>query len=212
MIAIIDYGAGNLASVERAVRQVGFTGRVTRDPEAVGKAGRVIFPGVGAAGQAMAEIRSLAVDRALREAFKTGKPILGICIGAQVVLEQSEENSTECLGILPGRVQAFPPGLADEAGRPLKIPHMGWNGVRVLQRHPVLEGLRPIDEFYFVHSYYPRPADQEHVLGVTSYGMEFPSIIGYRNLIACQFHLEKSGPPGLRMLRNFCAWDGRHAE
>ena len=211
-MVIVDYKAGNLTSVARALRKLGVACRVSERPEDVAAAERVVFPGVGAAGAAMADLQRLGLDSALRRAFADGKPILGICIGAQIVLERSKENLTDCLGLLPGEVRAFPPDLADpEQGR-LKIPHMGWNGVRLTLPHPVTAGLRDGDEFYFVHSYYPRPSQEGHVFGTTRHGMEFASIIGYKNLIATQFHVEKSGPPGLRMLADFCRWDGRHAE
>lgn len=212
MIAIVDYEAGNLASVERALRRVRAECCVTQEPEALMKAERIVFPGVGAAGKAMAELRRLGLDQALAHTFRKGTPILGICIGAQIILERSAENQTPCLGLLPGEVAGFPDSLPDGEGRNLKVPHMGWNSVRVIRPHPLFEGLREADEFYFVHSYFPRPSAVEDVYGTTHYGITFPSVIGHRNLVACQFHLEKSGPPGLRMLENFCRWDGRHAE
>jgi imidazole glycerol-phosphate synthase subunit HisH len=204
-IVIIDYKAGNLTSVERAVEAVGAAGEVTRDPEAVARARRIIFPGVGAAGKAMATLRELKLDQALIQAARQGVPILGICLGAQIILEHSEENDAPCIGLLPGqtRALAFKPGL--------KVPHMGWNKVRLLRPHPVLKGVPPQAEFYFVHGYYPAPASPEMVLGVTEYGMEFPSIIGRGNLVATQFHPEKSGRAGLVLLKNFLAWDGRDA-
>lgn len=212
MIAIIDYEAGNLKSVERALRYLDFPCRVTRDHKEILAAERVIFPGVGAAGKAMADLRRLGLDGVLRKTFATGKPLLGICIGAQIILEHSRENDAECLGLMPGEVKAFPEPLLDDANRPLKIPHMGWNAVQKLRSHPVLENFRAGDELYFVHAFYPLPASSEMILASTEYGMEFPSIIGYKNLLATQFHLEKSGPPGLRMLYNFCKWDAANAE
>ena len=205
-IVIIDYQAGNLTSVERALEALGAKGEVTQDPGAVARSRRIIFPGVGAAGKAMSTLRDLKLDQALIEAFKKGVPILGICLGAQIILEHSEENDTPCVGLLPGRTRALPfkPGL--------KIPHMGWNRVRLLRPHPVLQGVPPQAEFYFVHGFYPAPAVLEMVLGVTEYGVEFPSLIGKGNLVATQFHPEKSGRAGLALLNNFLAWDGRDAE
>lgn len=212
MIAVIDYKAGNLKSVERALKKLGFPCRVTRNKSEILEAERVVFPGVGAAGKAMEDLVEIGVDVAVREVFRSGRPILGICLGAQVVLGWSEENETKCLGLLQGKVVRFPEGLASSAGEPCKIPHMGWNGIALRRRHPVMEGITPADEFYFVHSYYPLPEKKEKIIAVTEYGKEFPSVIGFRNLIAMQFHPEKSGTAGLRILQNFCAWDGGHAE
>lgn len=213
MIAIVDYRAGNLTSVELAVRHLGFDCRVTQDPRVVREAERIIFPGVGAAGRAMGELRRMGLDHALRESYKEKKPILGICLGAQIILEESEEDGARCLGFLPGRVRRFPQELRSPSGERLKIPHMGWNGVRRGGReHPVLKGWESGDEFYFVHSFYPDPVESGHVVGWTDYGIAFPSIIGTGSLVATQFHPEKSGRSGLRLLQNFCQWDGAGAE
>ena len=201
-MVIIDYQAGNLTSVVRSFKALGVEGRVTQDPAVVAAASRVVFPGVGAAGKAMATLRELGLDRALKESFRKGTPILGICLGAQIILESSEENDTPCLGLLPGHTRALP----HKSG--LKIPHMGWNRVRFLRPHPVFQGLPEEAEYYFVHSYYPDPAEAAMVLGVTEHGVEFPSALGWRNLVATQFHPEKSGRYGLKILENFLAWDG----
>ncbi len=209
MIAIIDYKAGNLKSVERALRKLGFACRITHDGEEILHSERIVFPGVGAAGKAIDDLIHLGLDNVLSQAFDAGKPILGICLGAQIILDKSEENNTPCLGLIRGEVKLFPSPLVSAEGERLKIPHMGWNGLNVIRRHPVLEGIMPSDEFYFVHSYYPVPALDQFVIGTTDYGFEFPSTIGYKNLIAMQFHPEKSGVPGLKILKNFCTWDGR---
>ena len=206
MIVIIDYQAGNLTSVVRSLKALGVEGTVTQDPAVVAQATRVIFPGVGAAGKAMATLRELGLDQALRQSFQRGIPILGICLGAQVILEHSEENDTACLGLLPGRTRALP------RGEGLKIPHMGWNRVRFLRDHRIFKGLPEGAEYYFVHSYYPAPAEAAMVVGVTDHGLEFPCAIGWRNLVATQFHPEKSGRFGLQILENFLAWDGSDAE
>ena len=205
-MVIIDYQAGNLTSVVRSFKALGVEGRVTQDPAQVAAASRVVFPGVGAAGKAMATLRELGLDRALQESFRKGIPILGICLGAQIILESSEENDTPCLGLLPGHTRALP----HRSG--LKIPHMGWNRVRFLRPHPVFQGLPEEAEYYFVHSYYPDPAEKAMVLGVTEHGVEFPSALGWRNLVATQFHPEKSGRYGLKILENFLAWDGADAK
>lgn len=207
MIAIIDYKAGNLTSVARAVTHLGFACVVTHDISTIRRAQRIIFPGVGAAGAAMSSLKQLGLDEVLAEQTAAGKPILGICIGSQVIMNHSEENDTRCLGLVAGRVAAFPAGLADENGRSLKIPHMGWNRIRLRSEHPFLSGIRPEDEFYFVHSYYPVPDDSRAVLATSEYGVSFASVIGLGHLVATQFHLEKSGRPGLRMLKNFCTWN-----
>lgn len=206
MIVIIDYQAGNLTSVVRSLKALGVEGTVTQDPAVVARASRVIFPGVGAAGKAMATLRELGLDQALRQSFERGIPILGICLGAQVILEHSEENDTACLGLLPGRTRALSRGAG------LKIPHMGWNRVRFLRAHRIFMGLPEGAEYYFVHGYYPAPAETAMVVGVTDHGVEFPCAIGWRNLVATQFHPEKSGRFGLQILENFLAWDGSDAE
>jgi imidazole glycerol-phosphate synthase subunit HisH len=206
LIIIIDYHAGNLTSVVRSLKALGVKAAVTQDPTVVAQASRVIFPGVGAAGQAMATLKALGLDEALGDCFARGIPILGICLGAQIILEASEENDATCLGLIPGRCRAL---LRHEN---LKIPHMGWNRVRFLKPHPVFQNLPERAEYYFVHSYYPAPAQQTMVLGVTDHGLDFPSAIGRRNLVATQFHPEKSGRFGLQILNNFLAWDGSHAE
>ncbi len=209
MIAIIDYKAGNLKSVERALRKLGFSCSITHKRKEIVLSERVIFPGVGAAGKAINDLKSMGLDKILEEALVTGKPILGICLGSQIVLDKSEENNTPCLGFIKGDVKKFPSPLISKEGERLKIPHMGWNSVQVNKKHPVLEGIKDSDEFYFVHSYYPAPLSDQFLIGTTDYGLEFSSVIGHKNLIAMQFHPEKSGVPGLRILKNFCTWDGR---
>ena len=209
MIAIIDYKAGNLRSVERALKILGFDCRITSDRKEILAADKVVFPGVGAAGKAMANLKHLGLDGVLKQVFKDKKPFLGICIGAQIILDKSEEDRVHCLGLIPGEAKPFPVPFISDDGERFKIPHMGWNGLRLIKKHPVLSGIRPEDEFYFVHSYYPMPTFDGHVIGTTEYGIRFPSVIGDNNLIAMQFHLEKSGNPGLRILKNFCHWDGQ---
>jgi len=212
MIAIIDYKAGNLRSVERALRGLGFACRITHDRDEILTADRVVFPGVGAAGRAMADLRGLGLDWVLGQVLEEGKPFLGICLGAQIILERSDEDHAACLGVMAGEAKSFPVPLPSPDHGRLKIPHMGWNGVTHARKHPVLKGIGPGDEFYFVHAYYPAPASEDHIIGTTDYGIRFPSVIGRRNLIAMQFHPEKSGRPGLRILKTFCEWDGNHAE
>ena len=208
MIVIIDYKAGNLTSVARAVTHLGHAVEVTHDLGRIEQAERVIFPGVGAAGTAMANLRELGLDQALRRALDQGKPVLGICLGTQIIFAASEEDGgTACLGLLPGRVRKFPMPLL-EHGQRLKIPHMGWNRVAWRGAHPVFAGLPEAAEFYFVHSYYPEvdQGSENIIVGTTTYGFPFTSAVARDNLVAVQFHPEKSGPAGLRILENFCQW------
>ncbi|MCC7490765.1 MAG: imidazole glycerol phosphate synthase subunit HisH [Fimbriimonadaceae bacterium] len=206
MVAIIDYEAGNLTSVALAVRHLGFVGEVTQDPAVIASAERVIFPGQGAAGSAMANLRRLGLDQPLRAAIADGRPVLGICIAHQLIFDHTaEDGGVACLGLLPGPVIRF-----DFAGRRVKIPQMGWNAVELQTAHPVFEGFESGWECYFVHSYYPVPADPALTLASTEYeGLSFASIVGRDNLISTQFHPEKSGRAGLTLLRNFLTWDGR---
>ncbi|MDX1709095.1 MAG: imidazole glycerol phosphate synthase subunit HisH, partial [Desulfobacterales bacterium] len=203
--AIIDYDAGNLASVQRAVSHLGVECVITKEEAAIKAAERIIFPGVGAAGAAMQSLQRYSLDRVIKEELARGKPVLGICIGSQIVLTHSEENDTPCLGIIEGSVRSFATDFQTE-GQKLKVPHMGWNGVDIKQAHPLLSGVSADDEFYFVHSYYPQPQNPDCVYAVTEYGISFASILGHNHLFATQFHLEKSGPPGLKILDNFCKW------
>jgi glutamine amidotransferase len=204
MITIVDYNAGNIRSVLRACAEVGADAFITSDPAKVAAAGKIIFPGIGAAPSAMEYLEKTGLDAALKNAFAAGVPILGICIGAQIVLESSEEGDRPCLGLVPGRTVRFQ--LDD---RRLKIPHMGWNEVRVARPHPLLEGIKKGDEFYFVHSYYPRPAEGKNVYAVSSHGIDFCCALGSGNLFATQFHPEKSGRLGLELLERFMKWGGK---
>jgi glutamine amidotransferase len=211
MIGIIDYRAGNLTSVARALDYLREPYRITADEQVLEQADRIIFPGVGAAGDAMANLRQSRLDRLIPKLIEGGKPMLGICLGTQVIFEHSEENDTPCLGIAPGRVKKFPDAL-NEQGRNLKIPHMGWNAVIFRRPHPVFDGLPEAAAFYFVHSYYPAPADDTWIIGMTDYGIRFCSAVARNNLAAVQFHPEKSGRPGLQLLANFCRWGGCDAQ
>lgn len=207
MIAIIEYNAGNITSVARALHSIGQDFVITDDTKMLNAASHAIFPGVGAAGEAMAYLKDKKLDRWLKQCFQSGKPILGICLGTQIILDRSEENNTDCIGLVAGSTKRFPNSLKS-AGSALKIPHMGWNSVNLKQNHPVFADIDPAAEYYFVHSYYPSPESEATVLGTTDYGMTFCSVLAMKNLIATQFHPEKSGRPGLQILKNFCAWRG----
>ena len=206
MIVIIDYKAGNLTSVRLAFEHIGADVIVTDKPEMIVKAERVVFPGVGAAGSAMNNLCSLGILDSIIEVVETGVPFLGICIGMQLLFEHSEENSgTDCLGLIAGKVKKFEP-----ADKFCKIPQMGWNAVKIVKEHPVFESIEDESEFYFVHSFYPRPAQKADIIGRTDYaGVTFASAAGRDNIIATQFHPERSGAIGLRMLENFCKWSGK---
>ena len=205
MVIVVDYNAGNLTSVRLAFESLGIPAKVTSSPEDVLAAERVVFPGVCAAGAAMENLRQLHLLEPLRRVVSEGTPFLGICIGMQVLFDSSEEDGgVECMGVVPGAVKRFRP---DD---PLcKIPHMGWNTVQSRREHPVFAGIENGSEFYFVHSYYPSPSDPGMILGETDYaGVRFASVVGKGNLIATQFHPERSGRIGLRVLGNFSSWDG----
>lgn len=198
-VVIVDYGAGNLRSVSRAVAHCGHEAIISGDPAAVEAADVVIVPGVGAAADTMRNLRRRGLVEPIRAFVAGGRPYLGICMGFQALLTASEEDGEHpCLDIVPGRVLRLPGGL--------KVPHMGWNQVRRRQRHAVFEGIPESAYFYFVHSYYPAPDDGETVLGETDYGVTFASALARDNIIATQFHPEKSGDVGLVFYDNFLRW------
>jgi glutamine amidotransferase len=202
MIAIVDYKAGNLTSVARALEYLGHSCEITDRPERVRAADRVILPGVGAAGATMENLHALELDEVLRnDVACTGKPFLGICIGIQVLLDRSEEDDARCLGIIAGRVVRFPAAVD---GRPLKVPQIGWNRVRQVRPHPIFRGIPDNTHFYFVNSYYALPDDSALSIAASDHGVAFCAAIARDAVVATQFHLEKSGAAGLRLLDNFC--------
>ena len=203
MIAIIDYDAGNLTSVARALTYLGHKNEITADPETIRRAERVIFPGVGAAKATMQALQKRGLDQGLTDFYRTGKPMLGICIGIQILFEHSEEEDATCLNLLPGRVKKIPATPTQTENPIRKVPQIGWNEVQQTRPHPIFEGVPNPAHFYFVNSYYPEPEREEIIIGKTEYGLQFCSAIAHENLIATQFHLEKSGRVGLRMLNNF---------
>ena len=196
MIAIIDYGAGNLRSVANAISKLGYQPRVTSRAEDLLEAKAVILPGVGAAGDTMKSLRSLGLVAPIKQFIDDNRPFFGICIGLQVLFTGTEEGGWhDCLGIIPGRVKKLPGGQ--------KVPHMGWNQVQQRISHPIFEGIPDKADFYFVHSYYGEPEDRSLVAGETEYGVTMGSVIARSNLVATQFHPEKSGEYGLKMYANF---------
>lgn len=203
MIAIIDYEAGNLTSVARALTHLGSKNVITADAETIMAADRIIFPGVGAAKATMQTLQKRGLNRVLTDFYRTGRPMLGICIGIQILFEHSEEEDAACLGLLLGQVKKYPVSSTGSENGVLKVPQIGWNEVHQTQVHPIFEGVPNPAHFYFVNSYYPDPQEPQIVIGRTHYGLDFCSTIAYENLIATQFHLEKSGRVGLKMLNNF---------
>ena len=203
-VIIVDYGAGNLGSVYRACEAVGLNARVSGDPRAIVEADRIIFPGVGTAESAMVTLSRLGLDEALLTFARSGRPLLGICLGLQVLLDRTEEGDRACLGLIPGQCRRF-----DFEAAELKVPQIGWNAVNTLQDHPIGKGMPTAAEFYFVHAYYAVPTFETDVIAQTTYGDQtFASVIGRDNLFATQFHLEKSGRFGLELLAAFGEWDG----
>lgn len=202
MLAIVDYEAGNQTSVLRGLASQGIPAKITADAGELFAARGVIFPGVGAAGQAMELLTRTGLDAVLKELVRRGKPLLGVCLGCQILLDRSEEADTATLGLVKGRCVRFDPSLRDEAGDPICIPHMGWNGYTLKRSSPLFDGISADAEFYFVHGYYTEP-EPDLVIATTYHGKEFCSVFGREGLWAVQFHPEKSGRPGLRLLKNF---------
>jgi len=207
-IAVVDYGMGNLRSVSKALEHVapGAEVKVTAQPDDLRLAGRVVVPGQGAMPDCMRELRARGLSEAVIEATRT-KPFLGICIGLQMLFERSDEGGVEGLAVLPGNVRRFPPGLEDDSGNRLKIPHMGWNEVVQEMRHPLWTGIADASRFYFVHSYFVVQAGEEDTTsGRCTYGLPFTAAVARDNIFAVQFHPEKSQAAGLQLLRNFVHW------
>lgn len=208
-IGIIDYGMGNLHSLGKSLEKVAANQRIeiSYDPEKLLKCDRLVLPGVGGVLCCMNELRRLELNDLVVEASRK-VPMLGICLGMQVMLEHSNENGgVDALGLFPGKVVRFPDPPADSPER-LKVPHMGWNRVKQARPHPIWDGIPDESWFYFVHSYHAEPANPAHVLGMTDYVKPFASAIARDNIVAFQFHPEKSQGTGLRLLANFTEWNG----
>lgn len=212
MIAIVDYGMGNLRSVQKAFEAVGHQAVVTRDARAIGDASHVVLPGVGAFGDCMENLDRYGLIEPVRRAVQSGKPFLGICLGLQLLFTESEEFGRHLgLGLIPGKVRRFTSGSEEAPDRTmahLKVPHMGWNDVRVTRTAPPLRGIESGAYLYFVHSYYVEPQDNGVACTMTDYGRSFVSSVWRDNVFACQFHPEKSQSLGLRIIRNFAEWEG----
>lgn len=201
MIAIIDYGMGNLHSVSKAIERLGYAYTITHEPHEIMAASAAILPGVGAFGDAMAQLRLTGMDEVTRSFAASGRPLLGICLGMQLLFDSSEEHGiNEGLGLLPGQVVRFPEGS-------YKVPHMGWNEIYLTphhQSHALFEGLEPNPgHVYFVHSYHAKPADTDELFATTDYYGDVTAIVGQGNVLGMQFHPEKSGELGMKLLRNF---------
>ena len=209
-VAVIDYGMGNLHSIEKALQHASPTTDVyiVSDADKIQQCDRILFPGVGAIKDCMIALESAGLTSVIKEVAQT-KPFLGICLGMQALLTDSEENNhVSCLDVFSGHVEHFSTGLVDSSGNRLKIPHMGWNKVHQ-KPHPLWEGIPQDSRFYFVHSYYAKPNSVEDTIATTDYPEAFTSGLAKDNIFAVQFHPEKSQTVGLQLLKNFLSWDGK---
>jgi glutamine amidotransferase len=207
-VAVVDYGSGNLRSVAKALARSGVEPRVTNDPADLRRADAVVLPGVGAFADAATSLAAKGLDAAVRSAIEEGRPYLGICLGLQLLFEESDEHArTAGLGVLPGRVTRFPE--RDASGERLRVPHIGWNEVRFAGRHPVIEALPEADHYYFVHAYHALPGRASDVVGRADYGGAFAAAVAQDNVLAVQFHPEKSQAAGKRLLDAWSAWVAR---
>lgn len=202
MIGIVDYNAGNITSVERALTYLGVDYVLSKNPKDLAACEKLIFPGVGDAAYAMEQLAATGFDTFLKKWAADGKPLMGICLGSQIIFDFSEEGNVKCLGLIPGKICHFDNLAKNET---LKIPHMGWNNLeRKNGSSVILEGVPENADFYFVHSYVICPEDESVVRACASYMVNVPAVVQKGNVVACQFHPEKSGEPGLKILKNFC--------
>ena len=212
-VAIVDYGMGNLHSVLKSVQFARESHNqkiqifLTSDADQVKQADKIIFPGQGAMPNCMAALHQSGLGESIKEGLKH-KPFLGICVGAQLLFDSSEEGNTAGLGWFSGQVKCFAADLCDEQSQQLKVPHMGWNQVYQSQKHPLFKQIDQNEWFYFVHSYFFAPQQTEITLGCSHYGHDFTCVVGHENVFAAQFHVEKSHHAGLQLLSNFLSWDG----
>jgi len=211
-VAVVDYGMGNLRSVSKALEHVVSDNQqviVSADAKEIASADRIVFPGQGAARDCMQQLKDLKLDEVVLQAASE-KPFLGICMGMQVLMAHSEENQgVDCMNLYAGDVRAFADAALSTKMQHLKIPHMGWNKVAQRQAHPLWQAIENNRRFYFVHSYYVDPQDEQLIAATTDYGIEFVSVIARDNVFAAQFHPEKSAHDGLQLLKNFCRWNGK---
>ncbi len=210
MLAILDYQAGNQTSVERALKKENIDCIITADSKILESAKGIIFPGVGSAGQAMEYLEKHALDKELKKLVEKNIPLLGLCLGAQILLNFSEEHDTKTLGIVEGKCKAFTKDLKD-GDKQINIPHMGWNSIEIKKESALFNGIKSGEEFYFVHSYY-NEVQEDLILASTHYGLEFTSIYGKEGLWAVQCHPEKSASVGLKLLRNFADYCDKRAK
>jgi len=208
MIAIVDYGMGNLRSVQKAFERTGLNAQVTNIPETIKKADALVLPGVGAFRDCMANLAHLELEDTVKSFIKTGKPYFGICLGLQILLTSSEEfGISKGLDIIKGSVVEFNKNMPDpQSGEIMKIPHMGWNTLENMKQSPLFDGIKDGEYFYFVHSFYIKPSDMAYASSTTGYGIEFVSSIWKDNIVATQFHPEKSQTAGLKIIENFGKW------
>lgn len=202
MTGIIDYNAGNISSVARALSSLGLDFVISKNPDELTSVKRLIIPGVGEASFAMEQLKKSGFDSFIIDSAGKGIPVLGICLGSQIVMDYSEEGNVDCLGLISGKVRHFPGPLTEQG---LKIPHMGWNNVSYKKADSLFAGIHDNSDFYFVHSYYLDPSDKEDITGTAEYGIEFSCALNKKNIFALQFHPEKSGIQGLKILKNFSA-------
>ncbi|MDG1225527.1 MAG: imidazole glycerol phosphate synthase subunit HisH [Burkholderiales bacterium] len=209
LVVVVDYGMGNLRSVEKALIHLGTNDeiKVSSNPDVIEQADKIVFPGQGAMPDCMKELKARALVEPIRLASTT-KPFLGICIGLQLLYQRSQEGDVAGLGLMPGEVVKFSPDHGDLRGEKYKVPHMGWNKVDVCANHPIFDGIGREEYFYFVHSYFVKPVDLQSIIGKTNYCVPFTSAVALKNIVAVQFHPEKSQQAGLRVLTNFLNWDG----
>lgn len=194
-VAIVDYEAGNLRSVQKAIEACGYAAKITTDLDDINSSGGIILPGQGASDAAIRKLNELGLTNSIKNQINKGKPFLGICLGLQLLFDSSEEGDLPGLGLINGRIKKF--------SKSLKVPHMGWNQVMFTKKHPFSQGIPNESNFYFAHSYFSEIEEKKHQLATTDYGMEFCSAIAIDNLVAVQFHPEKSGNLGLRLYKNF---------
>ena len=205
MIGIVDYNAGNITSVERALIKLKIDFILSKNPDDLKNCEKLIFPGVGDAAYAMQELKKSGFDLFLKEAVAKGKALLGICLGSQIIFEHSEEGNTNCLGLVKGKISYFEKLDKELVSKGFKMPHMGWNNLNLENGScPILNGVAENADFYFVHSYVICPEDSSIIKASADYGVKVPAVIQSGNIFACQFHPEKSGEAGLKIIENFC--------